>query len=84
MVFGLGHQVHGLEPDNQAQLGGMKDRATGERRLGMASVTLERFGFAMPYDAMAFVLAFGAPEPCRPAHLFQGFFTLGLGAIQFV
>jgi hypothetical protein len=52
IVLGLSQKVHGPEPDNQWQLGSMKDRATGQSSLRMAMIALKGFDFAVPQNAV--------------------------------
>ena len=76
----LGHEVEGLEPHAQRQLGGIEDSACGHRGLAMAAMALlELAGGQLAAAVMATVRAL---ESVRPSPSIQGGEALVLGSVE--
>ena len=79
-VLGLGEVVDGAKPDGQRQLGGVEDRACGDRTLGATISTLNQRTTVQPVPGL--MSAGRAAETVGPALLLKQGSTLLLGAIS--
>ena len=76
----LGHEVDGLEPPRERELGGVEDGACGNRGLAVAAIALlELSAVELAAAVMATVRA---QTPIGPSPLIQGVEALVFGAVE--
>ena len=76
----LGHEVDGLEPHREGQLGGVEDGACGNRGLAVAAIALLELAAAqLAASVMATV---GAQKPIGPSPLKERIEALVFGAVE--
>ena len=76
----LGHEVDGLKPLRQGQLGGVEDGSCGDRGLAVAAIALlELAAVQLAASVMATVRA---QKPIGPSPLIQGVEALVFGAVE--
>ena len=83
VVFRLAHQVHGLKPAHQRQLGGMKDRAGFQRALVVAAMTLIGLAAVGVHDTVVRTGAVLAAVALWPAGLLQRLLAAILRTVLF-
>ena len=76
----LGHEVEGLEPHRQRQLGGVEDGSRGNRGLAMAAMAL--LELAAGQLAVAVMATVGAHEAIGPSPSVQGVEALVFGSVE--
>ena len=76
----LGHEVDGLKPHRQEQLGGVEDGSCGDRGLAVAAIAL--LELAAVELAASVVATVRAQKPIGPSPLIQGVEALVFGAVE--
>ena len=76
----LGHEVDGLKPHRQGQLGGVEDGACGNRGLAVAAIAL--LELAAVELAASVVATVRAQKPLGPSPLVQGVEALVFGSVE--
>ena len=76
----LGHEVEGLEPQRQRQLGGVEEGCCGNRGLAMAAMAL--LELAVGQLAVAVMATVGAHEAVGPSPSVQGVEALVFGSVE--
>ena len=76
----LGHEVDGLKPHRQGQLGGVEDGSCGDRGLAVAAIAL--LELAAVELAASVVATVRAQKPIGPSPLIQGVEALVFGAVE--
>ena len=76
----LGHEVEGLEPHRQRQLGGVEDGSCGNRGLAMAAIAL--LELAAGQLAVAVMATVGTYEAIGPSPLVQCVEALVFGSVE--
>ena len=79
-LFVLGHEVDGLKPHRQEQLGGVEDGSCGDRGLAVAAIAL--LELAAVELAASVVATVRAQKPIGPSPLIQGVEALVFGAVE--
>ena len=76
----LGHEVDGLKPQRERELGGVEDGACGNRGLAVAAIALlELSAVELAAAVMATVRA---QKPIGPSPLVQGVEALVFGSVE--
>ena len=76
----LGHEVDGLKPHREGQLGGVEDGSCGDRGLAVAAIALLELAAAQL--AAAVMATVRAQKPIGPSPLIQGVEALVFGAVE--
>ena len=76
----LGHEVDGLKPHREGQLGGVEDGSCGDRGLAVAAIAL--LELAAVELAASVVATVRAQKPIGPSPLIQGVEALVFGAVE--
>ena len=76
----LGHEVDGLEPQRERELGGVEDGACGNRGLAVAAIAL--LELAAVELAAAVMATVRAQKPIGPSPLVQGVEALVFGSVE--